>query len=97
MSALAQTTWESTLERRRRIQRRERPWKPKPYAPNLRRDQLKALFYLKELERRPMTKLLQEALDHYLERHGGVEALIERGSADVGERGERVCRRCGDR
>jgi hypothetical protein len=44
-----------------------------------------------------MTKLLQEALDRYLEPHGGVEALIERGVAQFGERGEVRCQRCGGR
>jgi hypothetical protein len=92
MSAMS---WEAIVERRRLATRSERPWKPKVYAPSLRRDQLKALYYLKELERRPMTKLLQEALDRYLEAHGGVEALIERGVAQFGERGEVRCQRCG--
>jgi hypothetical protein len=97
MSAVAQNAWESILERRRRGPRRERPWRPKVYAPALRRDQLKALHYLKRFEGRPMTKLLQEALDRYLEPHGGVEALIERGVAEFGERGEVTCQRCGGR
>jgi hypothetical protein len=97
MSAAAQTAWESIIERRRRALRRERPWRPKVYAPALRRDQLKALFYLKRFEGRPMTRLLQEALDRYLEPHGGVDGLIERGVAEFGERGEVRCRRCGGR
>lgn len=97
MSAAGTTAWESILERRRRGPLRDRPWKPKVYAPALRRDQLKALHYLGRFERRPMTKLFQEALDRYLEPHGGVEALIERGVAEFGERGEVRCGRCGGR
>jgi hypothetical protein len=93
----SQAGWEAILERRRRGPRRERPWQPKVYAPALRRDQLKALHYLKRFERRPMTKLLQEALDRYLEPHGGVDALIERGVVEFGERGEVRCQRCGGR
>jgi hypothetical protein len=34
-----------------------------------------------------MTKLVQEAVDRYLEPHGGVEGLIERGRATFGEHG----------
>lgn len=52
---MSATSWEAIVERRRLATRSERPWKPKVYAPSLRRDQLKALYYLKELERRPMT------------------------------------------
>lgn len=46
-----------------------------------------AVYYLKRFERRPMTKLVQEAVDRYLEPHGGVEGLIERGRATFGEHG----------
>jgi hypothetical protein len=45
------------------------------YSPRLRRDQIKALFYLKRFERRPMTRLAQEAVDRFLDEHGGVEGL----------------------
>lgn len=90
---MSATSWEAIVERRRLATRSERPWKPKVYAPSLRRDQLKALYYLKELERRPMTKLLQEALDRYLEPHGGVDGLIARGVDELGERGEATCRK----
>lgn len=96
MSA-AVTAWESILERRQRGPRRERPWQPKVYAPALRRDQLKALYYLKRFEGRPMTKLLQEALDRYLEPHGGVAEVVARGIQEFGERGEKLSHRCGGR
>jgi hypothetical protein len=91
----SQAGWEAILERRRYANRGDRLWKKKVYAPALRPDQLKALHYLKRFERRPMTKLLQEALDRYLEPHGGAGALIERGVAEFGDRGEVRCGRCG--
>jgi hypothetical protein len=58
---------------------------------------LKALYYLKRFEGRPMTKLHQEALDRYLEPHGGVDGLIARGVEELGERSEATCRRCAER
>ena len=70
---------------------------PKVYSPRLRRDQIKALFYLKRFEGRPMTKLAQEAVDRFLDEHGGVEGLIERGLAAFGDRGEGARRRRGAR
>jgi hypothetical protein len=70
---------------------------PKVYSPRLRRDQIKALYYLKRFARRPMTKLLQEAVDWYLEPHGGVAGLIERGVAELGDSGEEARRRLGRR
>jgi hypothetical protein len=60
---------------------------PKVYSPRLRRDQVKAVYYLKRFERRPMTKLVQEAVDRCLEPHGGVEGLIARGRAAFGDHG----------
>jgi hypothetical protein len=60
----------------------------KVYSPRLRRDQIKALFYLKELEGRPMTKLAQEAVDRFLDERGGAGALIARGRAVLGGGGE---------
>ena len=36
------------------------------YQPALRPDQVTALYYLKRQQRRPMTKLLREAVDQYL-------------------------------
>ena len=63
---------------------RERYEKP-PYSPRLRRDQIRALYYLKRFERRPMTKLAQEAVDRLLEAHGGAEAIIDRGVREFGD------------
>ena len=37
------------------------------YQPALRPDQVTALYYLKQQRRRPMTKLLREAVDQYLQ------------------------------
>jgi hypothetical protein len=70
---------------------------PKVYSPRLRRDQIKALYFLKRFEGRPMTKLLQEAVDRYLEPYGGVAGLIERGAAELGDAGEEARRRRGYR
>ena len=63
----------------------------------MRRDQIKALFYLKRFAGRPMTKLAQEAVDRYLAAHGGVEGLIERGLAAFGDPGEKARQRRGAR
>jgi hypothetical protein len=71
----------------RRLEREHRP-RP-PYSPRLRRDQIRALYYLKRFERRPMTKLAQEAVDRLLEEHGGAEAIVERGVERFGDRNER--------
>ena len=84
---------------RRRLlafQRRPLP-EPKVYSPRLRRDQIRALYYLKRFEQRPMTKLAQEAVDRFLDEHGGVEGLIERGLAAFGDPGENARRRRGAR
>jgi hypothetical protein len=67
----------------RRIERKQAP-RP-PYSPRLRRDQIRALYYLKRFERRPMTKLAQEAVDRLLEEHGGAEAVIDRGVRQFGD------------
>jgi hypothetical protein len=81
----AQERWEEIV-RRRRSCRPPRPLpEPKVYSPRLRRDQIKAMYYLKRFERRPMTKLVQEAIDRYLAPHGGVEGLIERGRVTFGD------------
>jgi hypothetical protein len=37
------------------------------YQPALRPDQIEALYHLKVALRRPMTKLIREAVDHYLQ------------------------------
>jgi hypothetical protein len=68
----------------RRLEREQAP-RP-PYSPRLRRDQIRALYYLKRFERRPMTKLAQEAVDRLLEEHGGAEAVIARGIERFGDR-----------
>ena len=70
---------------------------PKVYSPRLRRDQIKAVYFLKRFEGRPMTKLVQEAVDRYLEEHGGVDCLIERGVAAFGDPGEEERQRRGAR
>ena len=70
---------------------------PKVYSPRLRRDQIRALYYLKRFERRPMTKLAQEAVDRYLAEHGGVEDLIRRGVAEFGDAREEARRDRGAR
>lgn len=69
----------------------------KVYSPRLRRDQIKALYYLKRLQGRPMTALVQEAVDQYLEPFGGVEGVIARGVGEVADAGEEVPRRFGGR
>ena len=46
------------------------------YQPALRTDQVEALYYLKLKLRKPMTRILQQALDHYLKEmeHKGAQA-----------------------
>ena len=46
------------------------------YSPRLRRDQIKALYHLKERSGRPMTRLAQEAVDRYLAEFGGAAMVI---------------------
>jgi hypothetical protein len=93
----AQERWEEIV-RRRRSCRPPRPLPaPKVYSPRLRRDQIKAVYFLKRFEGRPMTKLVQEAVDRFLEQHGGVETLIERGIAEFGDPGEEARLRRGAR
>ena len=75
------------MEKYWRSLERER-WEKPPYSPRLRRDQIRALYYLKRFERRPMTKLAQEAVDRLLGEHGGAEAIIARGIDRFGDRGE---------
>jgi hypothetical protein len=84
----AQERWEA-LEWRRRTAGPPRPLPPpKVYSPRLRRDQIKAIYFLKRFERRPMTTLVQEAVDRYLDPHGGTDHLIRRGIAEFGDAGE---------
>ena len=70
---------------------------PKVYSPPLRRDQIKAVYFLERFDGRPMTKLVQEAVDRYLAPHGGVEGLIARGLAAFGDPGEEARQRRGAR
>ena len=46
------------------------------YQPALRPEQVKALYYLKLKVGRPMTELVREAVEVYLEAFGGVHRLI---------------------
>ena len=41
------------------------------YQPALRPDQITRLYYLKLQRRKPMTRLLREAVDQYLQAHAG--------------------------
>jgi hypothetical protein len=93
----AQQSWELAEWRRRACWPRNPLPAPKVYSPRLRRDQIKAVYFLKRFEGRPMTKLVQEAVDRFLEQHGGVEALIERGIAEFGDPGEEARLRRGAR
>jgi len=52
------------------------PSPPPVYSPRLRRDQIKALYHLKERSGRPMTRLAQEAVYRYLEGFGGAAMVI---------------------
>lgn len=60
------------------------------YQPSLRPDQVQALYFLKQQRRRPMTKLLREAVDEYLraqsEQYGQIvkeeEAIIVKRRAE---------------
>ena len=61
------------------------PSAPPVYSPRLRRDQIKALYHLKERSGRPMTRLAQEAVDRYLEGFGGAAMVIR----EAGESFER--------
>jgi hypothetical protein len=93
MSASSGSIFDDPVARQRKMEKywlrleRERTPKP-PYSPRLRGDQIRALYYLKRFERRPMTKLAQEAVDRLLEEHGGAGAIVSRGLARVGDRGE---------
>ena len=46
------------------------------YQPELRPDQIKSLYYLKLQRRTPMTRLLREAVDQYLQTYA---AELEQG------------------
>ena len=47
------------------------------YQPALRPDQVRALYYLKQQRRRPMTKLLREAVDQYLHAHSKPSEVVK--------------------
>ncbi len=47
------------------------------YQPALRPDQVRALYYLKQQRRRPMTNLLREAVDQYLQAHGTPPGVMQ--------------------
>ncbi len=46
------------------------------YQPALRPEQTKALYYLKRKLGRPMTDLVREAVETYLNVHGGCSQII---------------------
>ena len=48
------------------------------YQPALRPEQVKALYYLKLKLGRPMTELVREEVEVYLEDFGGADRLIPR-------------------
>ena len=56
------------------------------YQPALRPDQVKALYFLKQQRRRPMTKLLRDAVDQYLEAFGGQHGETLRGGTETGRK-----------
>lgn len=60
-------------------------------------EQVKALRVLKEIDGRPMTKLVQEALDRYFEPYGGVDGLLEGGVSEPDVRGKTAPRLRSDR
>ena len=68
---LSSVTWFHGLVR---IENRRRSM----YQPKLRSDQVKALYQLKLIRKRPMTFLLQEAVDAYFLAHGGTRAVRDR-------------------
>ena len=50
------------------------------YRPALRPDQVKALYYLKRQMRRPMTRLVREAVDQYLAAHSEQLGEVKEGA-----------------
>ena len=52
------------------------------YQPALRPDQVQALYYLKQQRRRPMTRLLREAVDQYLGAFDGQQGETLRGGVE---------------
>ena len=100
MSMPPRMLYDRSLERRRYFAsrgRRTMPAPPQVYTPRLRDEQVKALRVLKQIDGRPMTKLVQEALDRYLEPYGGVDGLLEASVAEPADRGETAPRPRADR
>ena len=56
------------------------------YQPALRPDQIRTLYYLKLREKRPMTRLVREAVDIFLAFHGGPEEIMPTEAAPMRER-----------
>lgn len=57
------------------------------YQPALRPDQLTQLYYLKLQRRKPMTQLLREAVDQYLQAHAReLEPLVKEAEATFTKR-----------
>ena len=61
------------------------------YQPMLRPDQIRTLYYLKLREKRPMTRLIREAVDIFLAFHGGPEDIVP-AEAETGARAGRYAR-----
>ena len=54
------------------------------YQPAMRPDQVRSLYFLKRQRRKPMTVLVREAVDEYLQRHGeqhGESVMMEKEAA----------------
>jgi hypothetical protein len=57
------------------------------YQPALRPDQITQLYYLKLQQRKPMTRLLREAVDKYLQAHAEeLEQLVKEAEATFTKR-----------
>ena len=57
------------------------------YQPALRPDQIRWLYYLKLQRRKPMTRLLREAVDQYLQAYAGeLEQLVKETEATLTKR-----------
>ena len=54
------------------------------YQPALRDDQIKSLYYLKLNRRKPMTRLLREAVDQYLQAYTGeLEQIVKEAEGTI--------------
>ena len=57
------------------------------YQPALRPDQITRLYHLKLQQRKPMTRLLREAVDQYLQAHvGELEQIVKETEANFPRR-----------